>query len=122
MSRDLRLEPSAYLTALRADVRAGLSAEPKTLPPKYFYDARGSELFDEITRLPEYYPTRAEAAVLAERADDIARLSQARTLVELGSGTSTKTGCCCARSPTPGPLSASSRSTSIRSCSARRPR
>jgi L-histidine N-alpha-methyltransferase len=91
VSCDLRLEPSAYLTALRADVRAGLSAEPKTLPPKYFYDARGSELFDEITRLPEYYPTRAEAAVLAERADDIARLSRARTLVELGSGTSTKT-------------------------------
>jgi L-histidine Nalpha-methyltransferase len=91
VSHDVRLEPSAYLAELRADVQAGLSAEPKTLPPKYFYDSRGSELFDEITRLPEYYPTRAEAAVLAERAQDIARLSQARTLVELGSGTSTKT-------------------------------
>jgi L-histidine Nalpha-methyltransferase len=91
VSRELRLEPSAYRSALRADVRAGLSARPKTLPPKYFYDARGSELFDEITRLPEYYPTRAETAVLTEHAADIARLSAAATLIELGSGTSTKT-------------------------------
>jgi L-histidine Nalpha-methyltransferase len=88
---DLRLEPSAYLAALRADVQAGLSADPKTLPPKYFYDARGSELFDEITRLPEYYPTRAETAILTERATEIAELSRARSLVEFGSGTSTKT-------------------------------
>ena len=51
--------------ALEADVRAGLTATPKTLPPKWFYDDRGSELFDEITRLPEYYPTRAERAILA---------------------------------------------------------
>lgn len=88
---EVHLAPSSYLAALRADVSAGLSAEPKTLPPKYFYDARGSELFDEITRLPEYYPTRAETAILRQRADEIARLSQARTLVELGSGTSAKT-------------------------------
>ena len=91
MHPDLRLEPSAYLAALRADVRAGLSADPKALPPKYFYDARGSELFDEITRLPEYYPTRTETAILTERSAEIAELSQARTLVEFGSGTSTKT-------------------------------
>ena len=50
--------------ALAADVRAGLTAAPKELPPKYFYDDRGSELFDAITRLPEYYPTRAERAIL----------------------------------------------------------
>ncbi len=91
MRPDLRLEPSAYLAALRTDVRAGLSADPKVLPPKYFYDARGSELFDEITRLPEYYPTRTETAILTERAAETAELSRARTLVEFGSGTSTKT-------------------------------
>jgi len=72
-------------------VRAGLSAEPKRLPPKYFYDARGSELFEEITRLPEYYPTRAERSILEQRADDIAVASAADTLVELGSGSSQKT-------------------------------
>ena len=77
--------------ALRADVRAGLTATPKTLPPTWFYDARGSELFDEITRLPEYYPTRAERAILVEHADEVAVLSGADTLVELGSGTSEKT-------------------------------
>src|SRR6202451_150926 len=80
-----------YLDALRADVRAGLTAVPKTLPPKYFYDARGSELFDEITRLPEYYLTRAETAILSQRAAEIARLSKCESLVELGSGTSAKT-------------------------------
>ncbi|MDT4956354.1 MAG: L-histidine Nalpha-methyltransferase [Pseudonocardiales bacterium] len=88
---EVHLAPSSYLEALRHDVRAGLTTEPKTLPPKYFYDARGSELFDEITRLPEYYPTRAESTILHEHADEIATLSQARTLVELGSGTSAKT-------------------------------
>ena len=88
---EVHLAPSSYLAALRADVSSGLTAEPKTLPPKYFYDARGSELFDEITRLPEYYPTRAETVILRQHAEDIARLSQARTLVELGSGTSAKT-------------------------------
>jgi L-histidine N-alpha-methyltransferase len=76
---------------LRADVAAGLTARPKTLPPKYFYDARGSELFDEITRLPEYYLTRAETAILSQRAPEIASLSKCESLVELGSGTSAKT-------------------------------
>src|SRR6478609_1838913 len=61
---EVQAHPSRYFDALRADVRAGLTATPKTLPPKYFYDARGSELFDRITRLPEYYPTRAERAIL----------------------------------------------------------
>jgi L-histidine Nalpha-methyltransferase len=77
--------------AMEADVRAGLTATPKTLPPKYFYDARGSELFEEITRLPEYYPTRTERSILVGRADAIAESSLADTLVELGSGSSAKT-------------------------------
>ena len=88
---DVHLEPDAAAAALAADVRAGLTAAPKTLPPKWFYDARGSELFDEITRLPEYYPTRAERAILVERASEIASRAGADTLVELGSGTSEKT-------------------------------
>jgi L-histidine N-alpha-methyltransferase len=73
------------------DVRAGLARTPKVLPPKYFYDARGSDLFDQITRLPEYYPTRAERSILEAHVAEIARLSAAETLVELGSGTSEKT-------------------------------
>ncbi|MFD7721384.1 L-histidine N(alpha)-methyltransferase [Streptomyces sp. NPDC059814] len=77
--------------ALRADVLHGLTRQPKTLPPKWFYDARGSKLFEEITRLPEYYPTRAEREILIDRADAIATASGARTLVELGSGSSEKT-------------------------------
>lgn len=83
--------PGRYLDALRADVRAGLTATPKTLPPKYFYDARGSELFDEITRLPEYYLTRAETSILERHASEIASLSRCESLIELGSGTSAKT-------------------------------
>jgi L-histidine N-alpha-methyltransferase len=85
------LSPTAYLESLRADVLDGLTSTPKTLPPKYFYDERGSELFDEITRLEEYYPTRTERAILAAHAAQIARISAADTLVELGSGTSEKT-------------------------------
>ncbi|MFI9272857.1 L-histidine N(alpha)-methyltransferase [Kitasatospora sp. NPDC052896] len=77
--------------ALREDVRHGLTADPKWLPPKWFYDSRGSELFEEITRLPEYYPTRAERSILAARAGDIAAATGARTVVELGSGSSEKT-------------------------------
>jgi len=93
MPADNRVQdhPGRYLDELRADVRAGLTATPKTLPPKYFYDARGSELFDEITRLPEYYLTRAETSILQRRAADIARLSRCESLIELGSGTSAKT-------------------------------
>jgi L-histidine N-alpha-methyltransferase len=84
--------PGRYREALRADVRAGLTALPKTLPPKYFYDERGSMLFDDITRLPEYYLTRAETSILREHAGEIADLSRCESLVELGSGTSAKTG------------------------------
>jgi L-histidine N-alpha-methyltransferase len=85
------LGPSDLADAMARDVRAGLTATPKTLPPKYFYDARGSELFDAITRLPEYYPTRTERAILAARAGEIAEVTRAETLVEIGSGTSEKT-------------------------------
>ncbi|MGY1644165.1 L-histidine N(alpha)-methyltransferase [Geodermatophilus sp. SYSU D00703] len=85
------LAPDEAAAALRADALAGLTANPKSLPPRWFYDARGSELFDEITRLPEYYPTRAERAILTARADEIAAASGADVLVELGSGTSEKT-------------------------------
>ncbi|KAB8197399.1 L-histidine N(alpha)-methyltransferase [Nonomuraea phyllanthi] len=77
--------------ALERDVRTGLTASPKWLPPKWFYDAAGSELFSRITRLPEYYPTRRELAILRARATDLAAASRADTLVELGSGTSEKT-------------------------------
>jgi L-histidine N-alpha-methyltransferase len=77
--------------ALRRDVLDGLAKTPKSLPPKWFYDSVGSDLFDQITRLPEYYPTRAEAEILRTRAADIAATSGADTLVELGSGTSEKT-------------------------------
>jgi len=77
---------------MRRDVRAGLSAQPKELAPKYFYDDRGSQLFERITELPEYYPTRAERAVLVERAAEIVATANApRTLVELGSGSAAKT-------------------------------
>lgn len=77
--------------ALRRDVHNGLTATPKSLPPKWFYDSVGSDLFDQITRLPEYYPTRAEAQILRTHAADIVAATGADTLVELGSGTSEKT-------------------------------
>ncbi|WP_354643321.1 L-histidine N(alpha)-methyltransferase [Kitasatospora camelliae] len=87
-----RLLPADHFShALRHDVQRGLTASPKRLPPKWFYDARGSELFEQITRLPEYYPTRAEREILVARSREIAGLSRARTLVELGSGSSEKT-------------------------------
>lgn len=73
------------------DAIAGLTQTPKTLPPKYFYDDRGSELFEQICELPEYYPTRTEAAILQEFASEIARMTGPSELVELGSGSSTKT-------------------------------
>jgi L-histidine N-alpha-methyltransferase len=88
---DVRLTEQDAEAALRADARAGLTATPKSLPPKWFYDARGSALFEEITELPEYYPTRTERALLAQNVDEIAALSRADTLVELGSGSSAKT-------------------------------
>ncbi len=85
------LAADSAANALRRDVRDGLGRTPKSLPPKWFYDSVGSDLFDRITRLPEYYPTRAEAEILRTRAAEIAAASGADTLVELGSGTSEKT-------------------------------
>ncbi|CAL9641130.1 Histidine N-alpha-methyltransferase [Streptomyces sp. enrichment culture] len=85
------LPEDATDAALRADVHRGLTGRPKTLPPKWFYDAHGSDLFEEITGLPEYYPTRAEREILVARAGEIAAATRARTLIELGSGSSDKT-------------------------------
>lgn len=77
--------------AFLADVIAGLSADPKRIPPKYFYDERGSQLFEAITRTPEYYPTRTETGILTEYADDIARfIPDDAALVEFGAGSLTK--------------------------------
>ena len=80
------------LASLGDDVREGLTREPlKELAPKYFYDARGSDLFDRITEQPEYYPTRCERAILNRRAPEIVRMTGATELVELGSGSASKT-------------------------------
>lgn len=88
---DVYLTPEDRLEALREDVRRGLTSTPKELPPKWFYDERGSVLFDEITRLPEYYLTDCERTILAKRAGEVAQLTEANTLVEPGSGSSEKT-------------------------------
>jgi L-histidine N-alpha-methyltransferase len=77
--------------SLADDVLDGLTRPFKELPPKHFYDARGAELFDRICELPEYYPTRAERAILERSANEIAELTGAVELVELGSGTAAKT-------------------------------
>ncbi|MFC9972272.1 L-histidine N(alpha)-methyltransferase [Spirillospora sp. NPDC127200] len=76
---------------LRRDVYDGLTADPRALPPKWFYDERGSGLFEEITALEEYYPTRREREILTARAAEIAELTGARTLLELGAGSGEKT-------------------------------
>jgi L-histidine N-alpha-methyltransferase len=88
---DIHLTGADAEAALRADARAGLTSAPKYLPPKWFYDARGSALFEQITELPEYFPTRTERALLERTADAIAITSGADTIVELGSGSSAKT-------------------------------
>lgn len=88
---DVHLPDGVLVETLARDARTGLTASPKSLPPVWFYDERGSRLFDEITRLPEYYLTRAERAILVAHADDIAEAARADVLVELGSGTSEKT-------------------------------
>jgi L-histidine N-alpha-methyltransferase len=85
------LTPDDLDKALRQDVTDGLTTDPKTLPPKWFYDETGSELFEEITRLEEYYPTRRERAILAERAPEIASATGATMLLELGAGSGEKT-------------------------------
>jgi L-histidine Nalpha-methyltransferase len=85
------IERREVLDTLVEDVRDGLTRSFKELPPKYFYDERGSELFDQITTLPEYYPTRCERQILNRHAPRIVRASDAEELVELGSGTASKT-------------------------------
>ena len=88
---DVYLRPGDAKRALRSEALEGLCRTPKELSPKWLYDERGSQLFDDITRLPEYYPTRREREILLAHARDVARLSGADTLIELGSGTSEKT-------------------------------
>jgi L-histidine N-alpha-methyltransferase len=87
---DFHLEDGGAPQDMGAEVREGLEATPKRLPSKYFYDERGSELFERITRLPEYYLTRSEVDVLELRAPEIARRTGFEELVELGSGVATK--------------------------------
>lgn len=79
-------------TAFRSDVLAGLAQVPKAIPARWFYDDAGSQLFEDITRLPEYYPTRAETEILTQRsADFAAMIGEGRAVVEFGSGSSVKT-------------------------------
>jgi L-histidine N-alpha-methyltransferase len=88
---EVHLGPDDWAAAVRHDTVAGLALTPREIPPTWFYDDRGCELFEAITRLPEYYPTRTERSILAARAAEIAALTGADTLVELGAGTSEKT-------------------------------
>lgn len=88
---DVYLTEADGAQALRSDARVGLTSTPKDLPPKWFYDAAGSGLYELITKLPEYYPFNAEREILRTRADEIAAASKAESLVELGSGSSEKT-------------------------------
>src|SRR6478735_7189541 len=92
ISIDVHLPPGGPLSGMAADVRAGLTKPFKELSPRYFYDERGSELFEAITELPEYYPTRAERAILERHAAGIcATAGGPTTLIELGSGSASKT-------------------------------
>jgi L-histidine Nalpha-methyltransferase len=91
LDAEVLLTEADRVALLRAEARRGLTATPKQLPPKWFYDERGSDLFEAITRQPEYYLTRREREILSAHAGDVARLTKAATLVELGSGSSEKT-------------------------------
>jgi len=88
---DIHTDAHARLKTMAEDVFRGFAERPRRLPPKYFYDAEGSRLFDEITRLPEYYPTRVEAALIDTLASTLMRSLRPADIVELGSGFSTKT-------------------------------
>jgi L-histidine N-alpha-methyltransferase len=88
---DVHLSPDEVRSQMRADALRGLQSKTKSIPPVWFYDERGSRLFEDITQLPEYYPTRAERALLEAHAPSIAELSKADTLVELGAGACDKT-------------------------------
>lgn len=92
VSVDVHLPPGGPLSGMAADVRIGLTKPFKELSPRYFYDERGSELFERITELDEYYPTRAERAILEEGSPAIvAAAGNPATLIELGSGSAAKT-------------------------------
>src|SRR5580700_824207 len=88
---DIHLSAEDVRQRMRDDAIAGLQGDRKSIPPVWFYDERGSQLFEEITRLDEYYPTRAERQLLEAYAPTIAELSKADTLVELGAGSCEKT-------------------------------
>jgi L-histidine Nalpha-methyltransferase len=88
---DRRLPPDLLTNALRADARKGLTASPKYIPSKWLFDTKGSELWEEITRLPEYYPFRTERDILQAAADEIAAATRAGSVIELGSGSAIKT-------------------------------
>jgi L-histidine Nalpha-methyltransferase len=87
---DVHLHEGA-LASFAEDVRSGLGSDPKAIPPKYFYDARGSELFEQITTLPEYYPTRVEQSILDAAGAEIIERVQPAEIVELGPGSARKT-------------------------------
>src|SRR5918996_674845 len=88
----VNLPPAGPLSGMAADVRAGLTRPFKELSPRYFYDERGSELFEQITTLPEYYPTRCERAILEAESDSICEGANCpAALIELGSGSAAKT-------------------------------
>lgn len=88
---DRRLPPDLLVNALRADARTGLTASPKYLPSKWLFDSKGSALWEQITQLPEYYPFRTERDILQTVADEIAEITQASSIIELGSGSANKT-------------------------------
>ena len=90
---DVHISPDEVRERMRADAIAGLLAEPKSIPPVWFYDEHGSQLFEEITRLPEYYPTRAERRLLQEHAATIAELVESRHLGRARSGLLRKDAC-----------------------------
>jgi L-histidine N-alpha-methyltransferase len=91
VSVDVQLGADELRLAMRRDALVGLSARPKWMPPVWFYDDRGSALYEQITRLPEYYPFRTERALLRSAAGEVAAAARSEVLVELGSGTSEKT-------------------------------
>jgi len=88
---DRRLPPDFLVNALRADARDGLTASPKYIPSKWLYDSKGSEIYERITRQPEYYPFRVEGGILEAVADEIAAATRASSIIEFGSGSADKT-------------------------------
>jgi L-histidine Nalpha-methyltransferase len=105
LALDVHVDQRALDLALAEDVRRGLTAQPKVLPPKYFYDRAGSALFERITRLPEYYPTRAEAEILAHIVPGLMSTLAPRDIVELGAGAGVKIRRFLdAAPPSPGPV------------------